>query len=199
MAAGKFTCSARTATPFGLLNPREGTTLFRRSGSVGLSGVGTVSGYDEVCTTPCNVSMPAGTHTFAVAKPGGKPHEADPVVLPAGNATMTVAVVDRTSIRIGLGVLGAAGLIAGLTMVVSNSRDSSGGGSIAGPLLLAGIGGGLFGLAFGIPDGATVAVNASAPVGNAAANRSSAWLKNRPRDATSLRDRLSGITLSARF
>jgi hypothetical protein len=197
------------AQPFAVVHAKESVvnvvsksdaiTLFRRSASAGFSGVGTVSGYDEVCTTPCNVSMPAGAHTFAVAKAGGKPHEADAVVLPAGKATMTVSVIDRTTIRVGLGVLGLAGVIAGFAMVFSDAGDSSGGGDIAGPAVLAGLGAGAFGLAFAIPDGATVLVHADGPTANAAASRSNAWLAQRSRDAASLRNRPTGVTLSVRF
>ena len=182
-----------------VVSMKEGITLFRRSASAGFSGVGTVSGYDEVCTTPCNVSMPAGTHTFAVSKPGGKPREADPVLLPAGKATMTVGVIDRTAVRVGVGLLGAVGLIAGFAMVLSDSSDSSGGGSIAGPAVLAGLGAGAFALAFAIPDGATVAVRADPRASNGPANRATAWLDIRDREGTPLRDRLTGITLRARF
>src|SRR6188768_2388909 len=102
-----------------------GLTLFRRAATAGYSGVGTVSGYDEVCTSPCDVSMPAGTHTFAVAKPGGRPREVDPVTLPAGNATMNVANIDRTGLRVGTAVVGGAALIGGFVLLFSSIGSSS--------------------------------------------------------------------------
>jgi hypothetical protein len=181
-----------------VVSKKPGITLFRRAASAGFNGTGTVSGYSEVCTTPCNVSMPSGTHTFAIAKAGGTPREADPVMLPAGKATMTVGITDRTPIRLALGALGAAGLIAGFGMALSESGDTSGAGNIAGPLVLAAAGAGLFGLAFAISDGSTVAVDAEA-TSNMPANRPSAWLDRRARDTSPLRDRCSGVTLRVRF
>jgi hypothetical protein len=72
----------------------EGSTLFRRSHTAGFGHgyAALATGYDEVCTAPCNASMPSGTHTFAVAKSGGSPIEADPIALPAGNSTWTPPV-----------------------------------------------------------------------------------------------------------
>ncbi|HKO50674.1 MAG TPA: hypothetical protein VJV79_23300 [Polyangiaceae bacterium] len=182
-----------------VVSPRDGVTLFRRSASAGFNGGGAISGYDEVCTAPCSVSMPAGTHTFAVAKPRGKPREADPVMLPAGNATMTVSVIDRTAVRVVLGVIGVAGMVAGTAMIASESSELSMDKNYTAAFVITALGGGLFGLAFGIPDGATVNVRADAPAGNPAGNGSTAWLDNRPRDTTSLRDRLTGATLRFRF
>ena len=178
-----------------VVSKQDGLTLFRRAASAEASGSSiSVTGYSEVCTTPCSVSMPSGTHTFAVARAGSKPHEAEAVTLPAGKATMTIAVVDRSAIRVGVGVLGAVGLIAGLALAASDSGD----GSIAGPIVLSGLGAGAVGLAFAISNGATVAVRADAPASSSAANRSSAWLDARSRDSSS-RLRPPGLTLSVHF
>jgi hypothetical protein len=177
---------------------QQGLTLFRRSASAGVNGVGFVNGYDEVCTAPCNVSIPAGTHTFAVAKSGGKPREADAVSLPAGKANMSIAYADRTVLRAGLGLLGLAGAIAGIAMVAgSDSTDS-----VAGPIVLAGLGGGLFGLAFTLPDGSKITVSQGPGSINPANNPSlgsTRSLDQRPRDANALRNGLSGLTLTAHF
>jgi hypothetical protein len=183
-----------------VVSKRDGITLSRRSGSAsGSAGRyrAEVTGYDELCTTPCQISLPAGTHTFAVAKPGGKPLEADPVTLPSGKATMTVSVIDRTAARVGLGVLGAAGLISGFALVLSDSGGSAGSPDIVGPLVLGALGTGVLVLAFGISDGASVVVKADAR--NSALNGSPAWLYDRARDTSSLRDRVSGMTFRVRF
>ena len=186
-----------------------GLTLFRRAASAGFSGVGTVSGYDEVCTAPCDVSMPAGTHTFAVAKPGGKPREADAVTLPAGNATMSVANVDRTGIRIGMGVVGAAVMVGGFALILTNTGSNSSDsyeppstGKLVGGAVLGGVGAGLLALAFTIPDGTEITVTPGAPVASgtkASRQANSRWLNERRPDANALRDQLSGLTVTARF
>ena len=84
-AAPNTSSKARESQPFAVVHAEEslvsvtskqqGMTLFRRAGSAEINGRygATVSGYDEVCTAPCSVSMPAGTHTFGVAKPGSTP------------------------------------------------------------------------------------------------------------------------------
>jgi hypothetical protein len=184
-----------------VVSKQDGFTLFRRAASSeGVSGnyAVTVTGYAEVCSAPCNVSMPAGTHTFAVAKPGGKPHEAEPVVLPAGKSTMSIAVVDRTGVRVGVGLVGAVGLITGFALAISSSGDGSSGASdVVGPALLAGAGAGAIAIAFAISDGATVSVRPDPAASNSAGTRSTAWLDTRSLD-TSLR-RPYGLALSLRF
>jgi len=202
------------AQPFAVVHAAEsrvsvtsnptGITLFRRAASAGFNGQGTVSGYDEVCTAPCNVSMPAGTHTFAVAKPGGKPHEADAITLPAGNATMSAAVVDRTAIRIGVGLAGAAALVGGFVMIFAGStpEDPASSGQIIGAAVLGGLGGGMMGAAFAIPDGAEITITpgtSPAPLNQAAGTASAPWFDERQPNAVALRDQLSGLTLRARF
>ncbi|HET7544486.1 MAG TPA: hypothetical protein VFK05_31660 [Polyangiaceae bacterium] len=208
-AAGAMPAASNPANepqPFAVVHAKEtrvnvvskpnGLTLFRRSVSAGIGGVGTVNAYDEVCTAPCNVSMPAGTHTFAIARAGGKPHETDPVTLPAGNANMTITYVDRTFIRIGLGLLGFAGLISSVAIVASDSGSDK----VALPIVLGGAGAGLVGVAFALSDGAKVAVAAgTGDPANNPANGSNRWLDQRPRDANALRNGMSGLTLTVHF
>jgi hypothetical protein len=201
------------AQPFAVVHAAEsrvsvtsnptGITLFRRAASAGVNGQGLVSGYEEVCTAPCNVSMPAGTHTFAIAKPGGKTNEADAVILPAGNATLSASVVDRTGLRIGLAVVGAGAIVGGFVMIMSGTPEQPASTSkIVGASVLAGVGGGMMGLAFTISDGAEITVTPGtppAPGSQAARNASAPWLAERQPAAAALRDQLSGLTLRARF
>lgn len=157
-----------------------------------------MSGYDEVCTVPCTMSMPAGTHTFAVAKPGGSPREAGAVTLPAGSTNMAISYVDRTPLRAGTGLVGVGAVIAGFAVLISDSGSSS--PSFAGPLVLASVGGGLLGLAFVLPDGSKVTVGpgVTAPRANNPSNGSNRWLGQRAQDANA-RGPLPGLTITAQF
>ena len=77
-------------------------TLHRRSASAGITGHGgVISGYDEICTAPCRVSLPAGTYTFAVSKPSKNAVEAEPVTLPAGTSVLRADYTDRSGLRVG--------------------------------------------------------------------------------------------------
>jgi len=90
-------------------------TLHRRSSSAGLAGMRggfMISGYDEICTAPCRVSLPAGTYTFAGSKPRGRAVEADPVTLPSGTSILHATYHDHSSTRV-MGVLVMVASIAG--------------------------------------------------------------------------------------
>lgn len=131
----------------------DGISLFRRSD---------VGKYEELCTAPCSLSVPAGTHTFAIGKPGGKPIKANPVSLPPGNATVTAAFVDRSAIRITSAVLGVASTAAGIALFVGSTPDAGqdaapSAGRVLGAtglMMLGVVGVGMLAL----PDGATITV-----------------------------------------
>ena len=208
------------AQPFAVVHAAEarvnfasepaGNTLFRRSSTAsfvyGGRDIPVTSGYTEVCTAPCNASMPAGTHTFGLAKAGGAPLQADPVTLPAGESTLTGKYKDRTAVRIGVGVAGGVAAVVGYVIAFSaidgtNTDD----GQLYGGIALGTVG--LFTLfsARWISDGVEFSVAPGAPA-PAVAGRpdadqrgaSSAGLGS-PFDTRAARGAVSGLTLTARF
>lgn len=87
-----------------------GLTFHRKTGSavVRTSNSGGIAvGYDVMCTAPCEVGMPEGTHTLALSK-GGAPVEADPVTV-TGDATLRGTYESRLGIRIAGFVLAITG------------------------------------------------------------------------------------------
>lgn len=106
-----------------------GSSLWRRRGKASFTHNGftgpSATGYDEVCTAPCIASMPAGTHTFALAKPQGDRIEATPITLRPGNSTLAAKYVDKKGKRIGLAIVGTAAMVGGLVLELTALPSSS--------------------------------------------------------------------------
>lgn len=99
----------------------QGLTLWKRgalavSGLDDSSGVGRATGYDEVCTAPCEASVVAGTHTLAVSKTGDRVVEAQPLTIPQGNSRVHAKLIQRSGARKAGYVLMVGGAIAGVVM-----------------------------------------------------------------------------------
>lgn len=94
-----------------------GVTLYRKAATAVVGGYGggygSASGYDVICTAPCDVSLPSGTHTLALSLDRRSPLEVDPVTLPAGRSVL-YARYDKVSgatraggwVIFGLGIVG---------------------------------------------------------------------------------------------
>ncbi len=173
----------------------DGSTLFLRSAAAGYDSAN-VSGYDEVCTAPCDVSLPAGTHTFAVSAPGHAPREADAVTLPPGRSTLKAKYVSRSGLRIGLGIASGAVIAGSIPIFVAGAEAPGKQGDKYLPIGTAVVAAGIIGLtvAFLIPDGAEVTIIPGAP----SAREGHAYVVSRIEDR-SLVSSLAGLTLSARF
>lgn len=107
------------------LSGASGLTFHRRAASAsrGTSSLVSATAYEEVCTVPCEVTMPAGTHTFALSEPGGKPAEADLVTIPPGPSTLMGTYADRSAIRWAGAIISLGGFIAGLALISSGMGD----------------------------------------------------------------------------
>ncbi len=223
-----------TTQPFAVVHAEEarvdfvsaptGESLFRRSNTAAFaSDQGSfANGYEEVCTAPCNVSMPAGTHTFAIAKPGSRAIEAEPVTLPPGNSTLSATYADKTGVRVGLVVLGALGIVGGLGLELSaisasKGEDSFDTGPLVGGILLQAGGTGLLLAGAFIKDRVTLTLSPGAgapplpspgtaaptpPKGQRPANLFTHYENETQRGESAssrLQNGLLGLTLSARF
>jgi hypothetical protein len=150
-----------------------------------------VKGYDELCTSPCEVSMAAGTTTLAVSKPGGQVVGAAPVTIPSGHSEVHAVWVDnegtRSTGRVLMGV-GIAGAVAVLGVAVASGSNDTG--------MLVGLVTGTVGtsVVFGIGVGlASTSDSAKFEVRSAAAPERELKL------ATLEGRRLPGLTLSGAF
>lgn len=86
--------------------------------------------FERVCTTPCEVPFLPGFYGLGVSGGGGIVRPGDPALHVAGPTRVHVAWTDRELMRIigfavaiAGGVLGAAGLIGGLTAFVQDTRQ----------------------------------------------------------------------------
>jgi hypothetical protein len=77
------------------------------------------TGYKEICTAPCKVSLPAGSHTFGVSQPGQPPVEAPGVTLPAGTADVKATYTDNSGVRIAGWIVGGVSVVVGGIVMVA--------------------------------------------------------------------------------
>ena len=88
------------------------------------------TGFSEICTAPCEVSLPAGTYTFGVSKPKGVAVEGDQVTLPAGSSRLHAEDTDNSELRVAGWVTMIAGVAVGsgllLEGLLSGGLDCSG-------------------------------------------------------------------------
>ena len=197
----------RKAQPFAVVHAAEarvkvvsvpqGNTLFVRSAA------GAALAYDELCTAPCEVSLPAGTHTFAVAEPDGKPRKAAPLTLPAGQTTVLARYTSRTDVRVAVGLGGGVATVGGFAWLLTGVDGHGQGDTIAVGVgsvvtVLGVIALSTFAL---IPDSAQVSILPGVQSGAASPTRrgSPGPLVEQPPPEQPLRDALSGLTLTARF
>ena len=64
---------------------KTGTTTAHLSTFYGFAS-GRVNSYDEICTDTCELTLPTGSYTFAMARPGLRPVESAPIRLPRGSS-----------------------------------------------------------------------------------------------------------------
>ena len=180
------------------------STLFRRNATANYSGDHShkfsATGYDEVCSAPCNVSIPAGTYTFAVGKSGDDPIELNPLTIPAGVSTLKSSLVDKSGTRTAVGVASGVAFILGTALIVvpslAQSRPTLTPVLIGGALVI----GGAFGLlSIGSFDD-EVQLTLTPGTERATLLPASSRLASDARaDAGSVRDQLSGLTLGVSF
>jgi hypothetical protein len=105
-----------------IVAPEAGITFHRQSATA-VSGAIYATGYERLCTAPCQVTLPAGTETIALSRDGDPPIAADPVTLPAGDAQLHGRLESRGGIRAAgwLTLIGGA-VAGGVVMFTSSSK-----------------------------------------------------------------------------
>jgi hypothetical protein len=179
-----------TSEPDGRTFHRQAATATVNNARDGFEGV---KAYDELCTSPCEVSMAAGTTTLAVSEPGGQVVGAAPVTIPPGHSEVHAAWIDKGSTRsagralIGVGIAGAVAVLG--VAVASGSNDT---GMLVGLVTGTVVTSVVFGVGFGMastPDSATFEVRSAATAA-----------PDRERKLAILeRGRAPGLTLSGAF
>lgn len=105
-------------------------TFYRRSataeailGGGSNTAVARAVGYDEMCTAPCEVAMPAGRHQLALSFDGGTPVNAPSVLVVGGNSTLNARYESHQGTRTVGTVVGLASLIIGPIIIISAADD----------------------------------------------------------------------------
>jgi hypothetical protein len=102
--------------------------------------------YAPVCEGPCVVQLAQGSYQFALAKREGRPVAAAQAIVVDGPLVLHGTYVDRGPLRAAGVILGVAGAVGGVIMIVASVHcgDTAGvcsaRGSVDGPLLAGGIG-----------------------------------------------------------
>lgn len=109
-----------TSTPPGL-------TFHRQTGSamaVGAGGVAYATGYERLCSAPCDLKLPAGTEVLALSEGDEAPRKAAPITFPAGNSRLVGSFESRAGTRaIGWTIFGASLIAGGLMLYGSFSSE----------------------------------------------------------------------------
>lgn len=137
-----------------------GVVLQRRTVAAETGYGGQVLAYKDVCSSPCEVALPAGTQELALREPGGDTVPAAPVVIPAGSASVTGEYRSRRTLRIVGWSIAGLGTAGGVALMLSD-RGDTGARTYAGiGVLVAGLVAG--GVLASRPDAATIRVGPGA-------------------------------------
>jgi hypothetical protein len=89
-------------------------------------GVAVATGYERLCTAPCDVTLPAGTEILALSQPGERfARDAGPITIPAGTSRINGSFESRAGTR-AVGWVVAIGSIVGgglLTYAAFGSKE----------------------------------------------------------------------------
>lgn len=115
-----------------LLGAKDGTTFHVRTGTATASAWGGgasyavhADAYTEICTAPCDASLPDGTHVLALSREGSAPVAADPIRV-EGPTTLYGTYSDRSGVRIGGWIIFLGGAVAGTALMVSSIDGEAG-------------------------------------------------------------------------
>jgi len=129
-----------------LLGTEPGLTYHVRTGTATATGYsgGAVAAvradaYTEICTAPCDASLPNGSHTLALSREEGTPISAGRIEV-GGPTTLEGTYIDRSGLRIGGWVVFLGGTIGGTAIMLSGigEEDSTTTIGIGGGIMLAG-------------------------------------------------------------
>ncbi|MDC0746845.1 hypothetical protein [Polyangium mundeleinium] len=118
-------------------------TYHVRSGSayvVGSRGSAVGQSFTEICTAPCEASLPVGTHYLALSKQGGVPVlSADPVRLDGPSRIVGSYTSNAGTRMAGLGVLVGGIVVGGVVMLVPIMTRDPGEEFSSAPLVIGGV------------------------------------------------------------
>lgn len=112
------------------LRANKPTVTFHRKSATAMSNTYTnirATGWDVMCTAPCEVSMPEGTYSLAISEGDEAPGEAAPVTIPPG-VSMVYGEYEnnsglRTAVAVGGWVLAGAGVFVAIKSVNNKEEE----------------------------------------------------------------------------
>ena len=106
-----------------LTSTPEGLTFHRQTGSamaVGSGGSAYATGYERLCTAPCDISLPAGTEVLALSNGDEPPRKADALTFPAGESQVVGTFESRAGVRTAGWIILVSSVVVGTVMVYSS-------------------------------------------------------------------------------
>jgi hypothetical protein len=106
-----------------LTSQPEGLTFHRQTGSaiaVGTGGQAYATGYERLCTAPCDITLPAGTEVLAVSEGNEAPRIAEPISFPAGESRLVGRLESRAGTRIAGWTIVGASVVVGAVLFYSS-------------------------------------------------------------------------------
>jgi hypothetical protein len=85
----------------------------------------TTNRYEELCGAPCELKLPVGRHTLGLSSGDGDVIDAPPLDIPDGKSVVEGTYVSHAGRRIAAAIVGAAGMLAGLSIVLVGVVRSS--------------------------------------------------------------------------
>ena len=76
----------------------------------------------ELCTAPCEISLPPGGHTLALSKPNRAPRQANAIEL-REDSTIEGRIKSRAGARLAFGIAAGAALVTGTILFTSTDPD----------------------------------------------------------------------------
>jgi hypothetical protein len=122
-----------------LTSEPPGLTFHRQVASAsGRYGTG-VQGYERLCTTPCDVTMPAGTETLALSTGNEPAVPAEPVTFRGGASRVSGTLESNAQLRAGGIVVMLFGAAIGAGMEIGAVAGVANGNELSWPLLVGGL------------------------------------------------------------
>lgn len=148
---------------------RRTSSSFAVASGPGGTATAVGAGYDDICTAPCEISIPAGTYTLALSEPGGRAVETEePVVIPPGVSEVQGLYTSRSGLRTAGWLIAIGSVIGGTAIALAgigaeDCDDYEGCTTISWPMFGGGmglmVGGTIVGMVMGLtPDKAEIEV-----------------------------------------
>ncbi|MFW5739811.1 MAG: hypothetical protein ACOC1F_05535 [Myxococcota bacterium] len=137
-----------------------------------------VDAYSNLCTAPCEVTLPTGTHRLALSRDKGTPVEPDDPIRLEGDSVVEGKYISNSGIRIAGGVVAIGSPAVGVGLILTSTEEEEvcdhrgcrtestlNDNKLLGGVAVTLVGGGIGYLLLQMPDGAEISVTPMSSTG----------------------------------